>query len=78
MEVRDDAVDVQLQDHTKEVDEDTHTNPVEQNKKRVQKEDDVTFLQNDSSAQPNKFGQSLQDEEFMRHAKEMPAASSVD
>ncbi len=57
MDVRDDAVDVQMQEHTKEVDKDTMTNPVEQNKKRVlRNEDEVAFLQNDSTAQPNKFG----------------------
>ena len=58
MNLRDDAVDVMLQDHTKEVDSDMKTNPVEQNKKRVlRKEDDVSFLQNDSTAEPKKFGQ---------------------
>ena len=71
MSTRDDAVDVQIQDHVKEVDKDTKSNPVEQNKKRVlRKENDVNFLQNDSTtADPKKFGQSLQDEEFMQHAK---------
>ena len=58
MNSRDDAVDVMLQDHTKEVDKDMKTNPVEQNKKRVlRKEDEVNFLQNDSTAEPKKFGQ---------------------
>lgn len=70
MSVRDDAVDVQIQDHVKETDNDAKTNPVEQNKKRVlRKEDDINFLQNDSmTAEPKKFGQQLQDEEFMQHA----------
>ena len=80
MSMRDDAVDVQLQDHTKEVDNDTKTNPVEQNKKRVlRNEDDVNFLQNDSTAEPSKFGQKFQDEEFMRNAKEaLPPGADQD
>ena len=52
MQIADDAVDVQLQDHTKEVDQDTITNPVEQNRKRVQRSNEAKFLEDDSSAQP--------------------------
>ena len=72
LSVRDDAVDVQIQDHSKEVDKDAKTNPVEQNKKRVlREENEVNFLQNDSmTAEPKRFGQSHLDEEFMQHAQE--------